>query len=107
MFRDSSTGGSIIIEPLANKPSVQGVNEWLQETSSHTVAGAAINQEWIYLDGRSALKVMNRPSGLSGTENIYVVNGSRTFAIRISDTHNVSFYQLARQMLSTFRFSNF
>lgn len=103
-FRDSVTSESILIESLIDKPVNQSVNEWLREVSHTTIADARVREEWIYLDGRHALKVTDRQPESSESENVYVLNGSRTLAIRLSSTHGAEFYSLYRQMLSTLRF---
>jgi len=100
MFRDSLTSASMMIEPLAQKPSDRTVRQWLQETSRSTVANPRLTEEWIYIDGRSALNVKNKGADSSWTSNIYVIAGSKTFAIRISNAGSALF----RRMLSTFRF---
>ena len=92
-----------MIEPLAGEPRDQGLNKWLHRISN-TIANPVIKEEWIYLDGWTALKVTNQGADSNENENIYFVRGSRTFAIRVSNTHNSAFYALYRQMLSTFRF---
>ena len=103
VFRDPFTSDSMMIEPLADEPRDQGLNKWLHRISN-TIANPVIKEEWIYLDGWTALKVTNQGPDSSENENIYFVRGSKTFAIRVSNTHNSAFYALYRQMLSTFRF---
>jgi hypothetical protein len=105
-FSDPSTAESIMIERLADKPADQTVDKWLQESSHDTVANLRVNDEWIYLDGMPALKVKNRKPDSGESESVYIVNGSKTFAIRASSTQTRSFYLLYRQMLSTFRFAD-
>jgi len=100
VFRDPSTGESIMVEPLEERPADQTIAKWLQEVSQATVANPRVSDEWIYVDGRPALKVTNKGADSIETSNIYIVNGSKTLAIRISNTHKA----LYEQMLSTFRF---
>jgi hypothetical protein len=91
----------MMIEPLAEKPVRQSLTEWLEETSEATVANPRLASEWIRLDGRTALQVKNQGDGSAETLNIYVTNGSKTFAIRISNAHS----ELYKKMLFTFRFT--
>lgn len=104
-FSAPSTDGLIMIEPLIDKPADQSVERWLNAISQQTVANPRVSEEWIYLDGLQALKVKNRSPDSSESENVYVVNGSKTFAIRASNAQIAPFYMLYRQMLSTFRFT--
>jgi len=101
IFRDPSTGESMMIEPLIEKPADQNITKWLQGLSQTTVANPRVSDESIFLDGRPALKVLNKGADANETLNIYVINGSKTFAIRISNARNAVY----QQMLSTFRFS--
>ena len=105
MLRDPGTGGSILVEPLADKPADKSIEEWLQEVGRETVANPIASQEWDYLDGALALKMDNRNPDGTESVNVYVVNGVKTFAIRASQTQPKSFDTLFRQMLSTFRFT--
>jgi hypothetical protein len=50
-----------------------------------------------------ALKVRNRNPDLGASENIYLISGSKTFAIRVSNVGKTPFYLLFQQILSTFR----
>jgi len=100
---NTTTKQVIMIEPLIDKPADQSVEQWLNATQATTNVNPRVNEEWISLDGSRALKVINSNRDSTESENIYVVHGSKTFAIRAD--RNVPSYQLYRQMLSTFRFT--
>lgn len=105
-FASPQFGGSIMVERLADKPAGRSVDSWLHEVSRNTVAGRRANEEWIYLDGVPALRVENRDDRNSlESENLYVVSGLKTFAIRAADSGQAQFHRVFRQMLSTFRFT--
>lgn len=104
-FLDPSTSGFVMIEHLLDKPADQSVEKWLDAISRETVANPRASEEWVYLDGAPALKVKNRNPDSTESENVYVVNGSTTFAVRVSNIEVTPFYLLCRQMISTFRFA--
>lgn len=104
IFSEASGSDSVLVEPLADKPPDKDLRVWLLELGK-TSAGNRMGEEWFYLDGRLALRVTNQAPG-STSENVYVANGSKSLAIRISSSDPESFYPAARQALSTFRFSN-
>ena len=58
-------------------------------------------EEWISLNGTRALKVINRNADSTESENIYIVHGSKTFAIRADSSS-----RLFQRMLSPFRFTS-
>jgi hypothetical protein len=88
----------IMIERLIDKPGDQTVEQWLNNVKVSTDLNPIISQEWISLSGTQALKVVSRES-----ENIYVVRGSKTFAIR-ADPKTFS-HPPGQRILSSFRFS--
>jgi hypothetical protein len=87
---------TIMIERLADKPEGKRVETWLHETAKDTVLSAIQHEEWITLNRRKALKVVN-----VGSENVYTVDGSLTIAIRYG--HPV---QAVTQIVSTFKFAH-
>ncbi|HEY1758816.1 MAG TPA: hypothetical protein VGG72_25815 [Bryobacteraceae bacterium] len=90
-------------EPLADKPAGQTVDEWLNHVKTTTVLNPLVSQEWISLDGMRALKAVNRNDDSTESEHLYVVKGSKTFAIRTG--RNTPSYATYLRMLSTFRFT--
>ena len=62
-----------------------------------------INEHWGVLGRVKALKVINRSPDSKESESIYVVHGSKTFAIRAE--RNAPSYSTYQRMLSTFRFT--
>jgi hypothetical protein len=105
LLRDGASQESILIEPLADKPADQTIDRWLQEISAASVANPVASQEWIYLDGLLALKVDNKSPNGTASENVYVVNRLKTFALHGWPTETKPFALLFRQVLSTFRFT--
>ena len=101
-FSDPSTKTLVMIEHLIDKPADQGAEEWLRNVSRTTVLNPKISEEWIILDHRRALKVLNLNSDSTRGEHIYVLCGQKTFAIR-SDQNTPS-YATYQRMLSTFKF---
>lgn len=100
VFTDPSTNDSMMIEPLRDKPSDLSIGDWLQDLSKTTIANASVSDQWTFIDGRPALKTVNKGANSNETSNFYLVNGPKTFAIRISNANNALF----QQVLSTFRF---
>jgi len=100
---NAATKQLIMIEHLIDKPADQSVEQWLNDIKVTTNLNPRVSEEWISLDGTRALKVINRNRDSTESENIYVVHGSKTFAIHAD--RNTPSYQLYRQMLSTFRFT--
>jgi len=95
---DPATHELIMIERLADKPVNQGTDEWLDDVSRATVLNQRVGEEWMFVDGMRALKVRNRNPDSGESENIYLVNGSNTFAIRTSKG-----CVICQQVISTFR----
>jgi len=62
-----------------------------------------INEQWIALGGVKALKVITRSPDSKESENIYLIHGSKTFAIRAE--RNTASYAMYQRMLSTFQFT--
>jgi hypothetical protein len=104
-FFDPSTNGILMIQHLKDKPSNQSVETWLNHVKQVAVANPRISEEWISLEGTRALKVKTRDPDATESENIYAVDGARTFFLQASPIGNMAFYQLYKQMLSTFRFA--
>lgn len=92
----------IMIEHLIDKPVDEDVEPWLKEVSRDTVLNPQISEEWIVLDHRKALRVTNGNLDSTSSENIYVLDGKKTFAIRAS--RNDPSYATYQRMLSTFKF---
>jgi hypothetical protein len=90
----------IMIEHLADKPPIQTVEQWLNDVKAATVLDPIVREEWISLSGMRALKVINRPPESTKSENIYLVHGSKTFAIRAYPRR--SSYPVYQRMLATF-----
>lgn len=94
-FFDPTSKESIMIEPLADKPRDRTLDQWLDDVKATTVVDAIVSQERIFLNGTRALKVINRH-----TKNVYLVHGSKTFAIRLDPAAS----PVLQRMLSTFKF---
>jgi hypothetical protein len=103
-FFDPSTNGILMIQHLKDKPPDEGVDAWLNDVARVAVANRRIGEEWILLDGRRALKVNTRNPDRTESDNIYVVDGEKTFFLQASPIGNAAFYQPCKQMLSTFKF---
>jgi hypothetical protein len=99
-----STKELITVEHLIDKPSGQTVEQWLNDVKVTTVLNPFVSEEWITLDGTRALKVISRNVDSTESENIYVVHGSKTFAIRAG--RKTASYPLYQRMLSTLRFTS-
>jgi len=105
MFHNPATKEVLImIEPVADKPHAQTVEQWRNDVKVATVLSPIASEEWISLSGTRALKVINGTQDSTKSENIYLVHDSKTFAIRAYP--NTSSYPVYQRMLSTFRFTN-
>ena len=105
-FHDSSAGELILIERLMDKPADQSLENWLNDVKEKTVMSQRISEEWISLHGARALRVRNHNADAGESENIYVLNGVKTFLLRASDIRNLQFYKRYQQMVSTFGFKS-
>jgi hypothetical protein len=103
-FLDPSTKGIVMIQHLKDKPANESVDAWLDDVKQ-VVANPRTSEEWTSLDGRRALKVSTRNPDGTESENIYAVDGTKTFFLQASPVGDTLFYRLYRQMLSTFRFA--
>jgi hypothetical protein len=103
-IQNPSTQDLIMIEHLADKPSDQIAEQWLNNIKATTNLNPRVREEWVSLDETRALKVISRNPDSTESENIYVVHGSKTFAIRAE--LNTPSYPLYQQMLSTFKFTS-
>lgn len=99
---EPSTKTMVMIEHLIDKPVEEDVEPWLKEVSRDTILSPLISEEWIVLDHKKALKVINGNLDSTKSENIYVLYGPKTFAIR-TDRNTLS-YATYQRMLSTFKF---
>ena len=98
-----STKEHIMIAHLIDKPPDQTVEQWLHDVKM-MVFIPLVSEEWIFLNGTRALKVINRRADSTEIEYIYIVHGSKTFAI--STNRNTPSYPLYQRMLSTLRFTS-
>jgi hypothetical protein len=94
-----------MIEPLAEKGAGESTQRWLSEVAHDTVLAPTRSEQWMFIDGEPALRVVNGTSDSESTENVYVVHGAKTFAIRLSGPHDARSRSVCQQVLSTFRFS--
>jgi hypothetical protein len=104
-FSGSSGKVLVMIEPLADKTVPAGSREWLNTVEHATVLAPILSEEWIFIDGALALRVVNGDSDPGTTEAIYILNGVKTFAVRFPHIEDPRLRSVCRQMLSTFRFS--
>jgi hypothetical protein len=102
-FYNSATKELIMIEHLIDKPADQSVEQWLNWISTGQNLNPRVSEEWIILDGTRVLKVINRNSDSTESENIYLVHDSKTFSIQAA--RNTQSYALYQRMLSTFKFT--
>jgi len=105
-FHDFSAGELILIERLMDKPADQTVESWLNTVKEETILTPRISEEWISLNGIRALKVRSHNADSGESENIYIMNGAKTFLLRASDIRNTEFYRQYQQMVSIFSFKN-
>jgi len=103
-FYNPSTRDLVMIEHLIDKPDNRSEEQWLDDIKRATNLSPQVSEDWITLAGVRALRVINRSVDSTESENIYLLPGSRTFAIRAG--RNVPSYAVYQRMLSTFRFSS-
>ncbi len=103
-FFDPSTSGMVRIERLQDKPVDQGIGAWLNHVGQTAVANPRSSKHWMSLDGRRALTIRTRNPDSTASENVYVVDQSKTFFIQASPVGDEGFYPLYKRMFSSFRF---
>jgi len=81
-FFDPSSRDLVRIEILQNKPGDQTIEGWLHRVAETAVLNPRISEEWTDLDKRRALTVRTRNPDSTQSENIYVVDQSRTVFIQ-------------------------
>lgn len=94
----------VMIDRLVDKPSDQGLEEWLKDVKLTTNLNPKVSEVWITLGNERALMVITRNPDSTECENYYVVHGSKTFAIQID--RNSATYPVYKRMLNTFKFTN-
>lgn len=99
-----ATGDKITVDPLDDKPAATPADQWLAEVSRTTVDNPRASQEWITINGSRALRVINNNPDSTQSENIYLLKGVKTFAIRTN--WGADSQQLLQRIISTFRFAS-
>jgi len=99
MFSEPATKRVLMIEPLADQPADQNLDDWLRNVGRSTELNPVIREEWIALDGVRALKIVTRSPDNTESENIYLVKRTTTFALRADASPAL------RSMISTFKFT--
>lgn len=111
VFGDSRN--SVWVDPLMGKPKDEDADEWLNDLKASTNANHVVSQQWILLNGTRALAVKYSDGIGVESEAIYFIHGSNSFAIRINldnkpgeKLENAPGYAVAKQVLTTFRFTD-
>jgi hypothetical protein len=101
--------GSVMVEPLADKPADVDVDTWLEEMPTRGNRNPLRRETKITLNGSPALKVRYRTDSGDDKEAVYVVSGSTTFGIEFSTEQphvlleRLANYPAFKAMLQTFR----
>jgi hypothetical protein len=103
------SGGRVMVEHLASKPSGTSVDAWFADVSKTANLNPRLSEERMNLDGLPALKVRYRTATSDDTESVYVVSGSETFEISFNSRkpgvplEKSGNYAIYSKMLETFR----
>jgi hypothetical protein len=92
----------VMIEHLADQPADEDAELWLREVARDTVLSPQVSAEWIVINHQKALRVINGDLASTNSENIYVLYGQNTFAIRTN--RSTPSYAIYQRMLSTLNF---
>jgi hypothetical protein len=76
--------GSVMIEPLADKPADISVDAWLEQLPTRANHNPLRRETRVMLNGTPALQVRYRTDAGDDKEAVYVVSGVRTFEIEFS-----------------------
>jgi hypothetical protein len=103
----SRPSGEVVamIEPLAEKGAAQSPRQWLSDVARDTILVPKLSEEWTTIDGAPTLVVFNGTSSSAKTENIYILHGAKTFAVRFPHIQDAAIRAICERMLSTFRFA--
>jgi hypothetical protein len=103
-FRSS---GEVVamVEPLADKSPTLSAREWLSGVARGSILSPIISEEWTSIEGAPTLIVVNGGPDSDRSENVYVLRGAKTWAVRFPDIRDAGVRTLCRRMLSTFSFS--
>jgi hypothetical protein len=93
-----------MIEHLIEKPSDRTLQQWLDDIKKTTNLNPIASEEWITVAATRALKAIDRNRDSTESENFYIVDGLKTFAIPTE--RNTASYKVYERMLSTFRFTS-
>jgi len=104
-FFDPSTSGMVRIERLKDKPADHDITTWLNHIEQTAVANPRLSEQWVSLAGRRALLVKTHNPDSTESENVYVVDQSKTFFIQAAPIGDATFYSTYKRMLSSFRFA--
>ena len=101
----SKPSGEVVamIEPLAEKNAAQSPRQWLSGVARDTILIPKLSEEWTTIDGAPALVVFNGTSNSDKAENVYILHGAKTFAVRFPHIQNVAIRAVCERMLSTMR----
>jgi hypothetical protein len=78
------TEGSVMVEPLADKPAEVSVDAWLEEMPARGGHNPLRKETRMTLNGSPAIDVRYRTGSGDDKEAVYVVCGAKTFAIEFS-----------------------
>jgi hypothetical protein len=97
-FGGPSTKASVTIETLIQKPADEDLDQWLSEVNKESNLKPALSQEFTTVGGVRALRVTTAEG-----DNLYLVKGARTFAIRMKKMSRG--YRIYQRMLASFGFT--
>ena len=103
----SRRSGEVIalIEPLADKIVSQSSRQWLSDVARDTILSPILSKEWVSTPGALELVVVNGDSKSDKSENVYILHGVKTLAVRIPHVQDIGVRSISKRMLSTFKFT--
>jgi hypothetical protein len=107
---DSTNDGSVMVSPLQDKPNNISLDSWFADIESKANLNPRISEQRFTLNGLSALRVryLNPVTGIE-MEEVYVLSGSHTFSISLSDDRpgrkleNLRNYSVYAKMVESFK----
>ncbi len=100
----SSNDDIVMIEPLAGRHAKETVDQWLDDIKTSANQNPIIGQGWTSVNGARAFTVRYRYADSSVGDTVYIMNGSKMFALSGPPISHAADLQIYKNMVASFRF---